>query len=76
MVSKTMASFDYMVLTWVFQVLLEKKGLDKQVVNRFHNLYSNHITVVVINGVQGRCFPTTRWSFRQGDRPSSIFFTN
>ena len=69
-----MAAFDYMVLTWVFQVLLAK-GLDKQVVNRLHNLYSNHLTVVVINGVQGRCFPNTRWSIRQGDRPSSIFFT-
>ena len=32
-----MAAFDYMVLTWVFQVLLAK-GLDKQVVNRLHNL--------------------------------------
>ena len=69
-----MAAFDYMVLTWVFQVLLAK-GLDKQVVNRLYNLYSNHLTVVVINGVQGRCFPNTRWSIRQGDRPSSIFFT-
>ena len=68
-----MAAFDYMVLTWVFQVLLAK-GLDKQVVNRLYNLYNNHLTVVVINGVQGRCFSNTRWSIRQGDRPSSMFF--
>ena len=45
-----MAAFDNMVLTWVFQVLLAK-GLDKQVVNRLHNLYSKHLTIVVINGV-------------------------
>ena len=65
-----MAAFDYMVLTWVFQVLLAN-GLDKQVVNRLHNLY----LTVVINGVQGRCFPNVRWSIRQGDRPNSIFVT-
>jgi hypothetical protein len=37
------------------------------VVNRLLNLYSNHLTVVVVNGVQGRCLPNTGWSIRQGN---------
>ena len=67
------AAFDYMVLKWVFKVLLAK-GIDEEVVNRLYNLYNNHMTVVVVNGVQGRCFLNTRWSIRQGDKPSSTFF--
>ena len=67
------AAFDFMVLKWVFKVLLAK-GIDEEVVNRFHNLYNNHMTVVVVNGVQGGCFPNIRWSIRQGDKPSSTFF--
>ena len=63
-----MAAFDYMVLTWVF------KGLDQQVISRLKNLYDNHLTVVVINNIQGRCFANKRWSIRQGDRPSSVLF--
>ena len=47
------AAFDYMVLKWVFKVLLAK-GIDEEVVNRLYNLYNNHMTVVVVNGVQGR----------------------
>ena len=68
-----MAAFDLMVLTWVFMVL-QAKGLDKKVIARLKNLYDNHLTVVVINNIQGRCFANTRWSIRQGDRPSSILF--
>ena len=68
-----MAAFDYMVLTWVFKVL-EAKGLDLQCIERLKNLYANHLTVVVVNNVSGKCFPNNRWSIRQGDRPSSILF--
>ena len=67
------SAFDFMVLKWVFKVLLAK-GMDSQAVNRLHNLYNNHVTVVVVNGVQGRSFPNVRWSIRQGDRPSSLLF--
>ena len=35
---------------------------------------SNHLTIVVINNIRGQCFPNHRWSIRQGDRPSSVFF--
>ena len=59
-----------MVLTWVLKVL-KAKGLDMEVINMILNLY---LTVAVVNNVQGSCFPNTRWSIRQGDRPSSILF--
>ena len=36
--------------------------------------YEDHLTVVVVNNVHGRCFLNIRWSIRQGDRPSSILF--
>ena len=68
-----MAAFDFMVLTWVFKVL-EAKGLDSSCVRVLKNLYANHLTVVVVNNVSGKCFPNNRWSIRQGDRPSSILF--
>ena len=62
-----------MVLTWVLKVL-KAKGLDMEVINTILNLYSNNLTIVVVNNTQGRCFMNTRWSIRQGDRPSSILF--
>ena len=68
-----MAAFDFMVLTWVFQVL-EAKGVAKQFINTLRNMYDNHLTVVVVNNIQGKCFKNYRWSIRQGDRPSSLLF--
>jgi hypothetical protein len=68
-----MAALDLMVLTWVFKVL-EAKGLDHRVIARLKVIYNNLLTVVVINNIQGSCFPNNRWSIRQGDRPSSILF--
>ena len=68
-----MAAFDYMVLTWVFKVL-KAKGLSEDVIKRLQSLYANHLTVVVVNNVSGKCYPNNRWSIRQGDRPSSILF--
>ena len=68
-----MSAFDLMVLTWVFMVL-EAKGLSKVVIKRLKNLYGNHLTVVVVNNIQGRCYINNRWSIRQGDRPSSMLF--
>ena len=62
-----------MVLTWVLKVL-KAKGLDQEVINCLLNIYGNNLTVVVVNNIQGSCFPNTRWSIRQGDRPSSILF--
>ena len=62
-----------MVLTWVFN-MLKAKGLDQKVIDRLESMYDNHLTVVVINNIHGRCYLNIRWSIRQGDRPSSIFF--
>ena len=67
------AAFDYMVLLWVIKVL-RAKGLSEEVLNRLINLYSNNITIVVINNILGKSFINNRWSIRQGDRPSSILF--
>ena len=67
------AAFDFMVLTWVLKVLLAK-GLALEVINRLLNLYSDNITIVVINNILGQSYENKRWSIRQGDRPSSILF--
>ena len=67
------AAFDFMVLLWVFKVL-RAKGLAEQVINRLTNLYSNNITIVVVNNILGKSYKNNRWSIRQGDRPSSILF--
>ena len=69
------AAFDFMVLLWVFQVL-RAKGLAEEAINHLNNLYSNNLTIVVVNNVLGRTFENKRWSIRQGDRPSSILCGN
>ena len=67
------AAFDYMVLLWVLAVL-RAKGLAEEAIKHLINLYSNNITIVVVNNVLGRKFENKRWSIRQGDRPSSVLF--
>ena len=67
------AAFDFMVLLWVFKVL-QAKGLDPEVIERLRSIYSENITVVVVNNIPGRSFKNIRWSIRKGDRPSLILF--
>ena len=67
------AAFDYMVLLWVLKVL-RAKGLAEEALSHLVNLYSNNITIVVVNNKLGRKFENKRWSIRQGDRPSSALF--
>ena len=67
------AAFDFMVLFWVLKVLVAK-GLDEEVIKRFLNLYSNSITIVVVNNIPGKSIENKRWSVRQGDRSSGMFF--
>ena len=67
------AAFDYMVLHWVFKVL-KAKGLSQEVIDRMANLYSNNLTVVVVNNIPGRCIPNNYYSIRQGDRQSGNLF--
>ena len=47
------AAFNFLCLDWVYKVL-EKKGLDKQVILRLQNLYKENFTVVVVNNLQGK----------------------
>ena len=61
------AAFDYMVLYWVFKVL-KAKGLDKAVIDRLNRLYSNKLTVVVVNNILGKSIQNIYMSIRQGDR--------
>ena len=67
------AAFDYMVLLWVLKVL-RAKGLAEEALHRLLNLYSNHLTIVVVNNILGKSYENKRWSIRQGDRPSSTLF--
>ena len=68
------AAFDNMVLTWCYLVL-EKKGLSTSVINRYRNLYSDHVSVVVINNIAGRSFKNLRLTIRQGDKFSMELFS-
>ena len=68
------AAFDWLCLEWVYLVL-EKKGLNKQVINRLRNLYNNSVSIVVVNNVQGKSCKNVRGSLRQGDVPSMHLFS-
>ena len=67
------AAFDYLVLSWVWQVL-EKKGVRSQTTDRLRNLYSNGITVPVVNNVALSAIKDVRGSLRQGGTGSMEWF--
>ena len=58
------AAFDYTVLDWVFQVM-RAKGVSEDVINRLSNIYSNCITIPVINNVPGTPIHNLRGTLRQ-----------
>ena len=68
-----MAGFDWLDMAWVYLVL-SKKGVCQEVISRIKRLYSDSITVVVVNNVHGKPFPNNRASLRQGDVPSMYWF--
>ena len=68
------AAFDFMVMDWIYMVLA-KKGLDKQVIERYKNLYSDSNSVVMVNNIPGKIVSNIRQSLRQGDLPSMHFFS-
>ena len=68
-----MAGFDWLDMNWVYLVLA-KKGVSQEVINRIIRVYSHSLTVVVVNNVQGKAFPNNRGSLRQGDVPSMFWF--
>ena len=67
------AAFDYLVLSWVWKVL-EKKGVRSATINRLNNLYSNGITIPVVNSIPGRAIFDVRGSLRQGGVGSMEWF--
>ena len=69
-----MAAFDFLCMIWVFMVL-QKKGLDMEVINRLKNLYSDSSSIVMVNNIPGKIVPNIRQSLRQGDLPSMHFFS-
>ena len=67
------AAFDFLVMSWVFLVL-KKKGVSEDVLNRLRNLYQDNISIIVVNNIEGKCVRNIRLSLRQGDIPSMFFF--
>ena len=68
------AAFDWMVMPWV-QLVLSKKGMCEEAIDRITNLYTNSVSVIVVNNVVGKTIPNIRLSIRQGDKPSMEWFT-
>ena len=69
-----LAGFDWLDMAWV-NIVLKKKGVAQEVIDRLENLYSDNISVVMVNNIQGRAFPNIRGSLRQGDIPSMYWFS-
>jgi hypothetical protein len=67
------AAFDNTVFEWVFQVL-RKKGLSEDVILRIKNVYSNRITVPVVNSITGNCLKNIRATLAQGCPGSMNWF--
>ena len=67
------AAFDFLCLEWVRKVL-SKKGLTDIALKRFMNFYSDGITIPVINNIPGNQLTNKRFSLRQGDRQSGLWF--
>ena len=51
-----LAGFDWLDMAWVYLVLA-KKGVSENVIQRIKSLYADSISVVMVNNVQGRAFP-------------------
>ena len=68
-----MAGFDWLDMAWVYMVL-EKKGVDRRVIDRVQRLYSWNNSIVVVNNQLGKKIPNNRGSLRQGDVPSMYWF--
>ena len=61
------AAFCNMVLTWCFSVM-SRKGLAPEIISRYRNLYDWNYSIVVVNGIPGRCIENKQMSVRQGDK--------
>ena len=59
------AAFCNMVSTWCFTVMA-RKGLDHKVICRYRNLYDRNFSIVVVNGIQGRCLKIKECRYVRG----------
>ena len=59
------AAFDYTVFSWVLAVL-RAKGCSELVISRISNLYSDTITIPVVNNVANQSLKNIRGCLRQG----------
>ena len=66
-------TFDFLCLDWVRKVL-EKKGLASEALDRFLNIYNEGISIPVVNNILGPSLINKRFSLRQGNRPSGVWF--
>ena len=55
-------------------LILEKKGLDQEIISRMKRIFQNNSSIIVIKNVLGRKIPNTRESLRQVDIPSINYF--
>ena len=68
------AAFDYTVFSWVFAVM-RAKGVSETVISRVANLYSETITIPVVNNAACRPLKSVRGTLRQGCPGSMGWFT-
>ena len=54
---------------------MAKKGRAEVVIDRIKRIYLGGITIPVVNGVFGDLIPNSRRTLRQGDCPSSVWFS-
>ena len=67
------AGFDYMTLSWCLKVM-EKKGACPEFLARLRNLYTNNLSVIVVNNIQSAAVQNVRVTLRQGDVPRMVLF--
>ena len=63
-----------MVMNWV-KLVLARKGMCEEAIARISNLYSDNLSIVVVNNVLGKVIQNIRLSIRQGDKASMEWFT-
>ena len=68
------AAFDFLVLKWVW-IVLEKKGVKYGTLKRLSRLYSDGITIPVVNSTQGKAIFDKRGALRQEGVGSMDWFT-
>ena len=55
--------------------MLARKGMCQEAIARISNLYSDNLSIVVVNNVLGKVIQNIRLSIRQGDKASMEWFT-